>query len=76
VVLKLIDCIINILVNMFLELQFSVNIRTNVEQLYNYSMTIQSVCINNMSLFYKQLYLLLNDTVFCDKNDILIIHKD
>ena len=57
---------INIFVNMFLELLFSVTIRTNVEQLNNYSMTIQCVCINNMSLFYKHLYLLLNDNVFCD----------
>jgi len=60
------DCIINIFVNIFLELLFSMNIRTHVEHLYNYSMTIQCVCINRMSLYYKQLYLLLNENVFCD----------
>ena len=39
--LKLIDCIINICVNMFLELLCSVMICITVEQLYTYSMAIQ-----------------------------------
>jgi len=38
--LKLIDGIINICVNMFLELLFSVMICITVEQLYTYSMAI------------------------------------